>query len=130
MREGHNYNKLLASVLAILMLLLVLIFLSWNKISSTGRFNLIMLLIIFRYVFLVAALILVGLRLLRGLISNGSLIYVVVCALNLAIGFFSSLFYFFHQANIWWLNQTMLNLLFGFLMLLDMFVFVKDKQIS
>ncbi|HVM87905.1 MAG TPA: hypothetical protein VMT76_06930 [Puia sp.] len=127
--KNSNSKYLLAVFFAVSTMLLFLLVL-WKKIGSTGRFNLIIVLIFLRYVFLIAAILSLALRLIRRFLSNSGFIYALVCALNIAIGFFSSIFYFFHEANIWWLNQTLLNLLFGFIMLLDMVIFREGRKIS
>lgn len=111
-------------------ILIATLVLGWKSLGHTLRFNLVILLIALHYVFLFLALLLLLLRLFKFPLSNKGVIYILVCTLNILTGLFSVGFYFFQKTNIWWLNQTLLNLLFGLIMILDMFVFQDKDAIS
>ncbi|HVM86875.1 MAG TPA: hypothetical protein VMT76_01720 [Puia sp.] len=124
-----NKIFLFAFFFSVISLLAALIF-GWNKLGENAHFNLVIILIALRYVLLIAAILLIAFRLLKLSISSNSTLYISISVLNILVGSFSLVFYFFHRVNIWWLNLTLLNLLFGLLMVLDMLVFPRRRTIS
>jgi hypothetical protein len=130
MSKKPFHKNLVFCVSCTVFILLVLLAFYWKFFNSSIRFNLIILMIGTRYLFLYAAVILILLRLLKLYVASNSVAYILASLFNILIGFLTLIFYFFHQSNIWWLNQTLLNLLFGMIMILDIFIFSNGRPLS
>lgn len=69
------------------------------------------------------ALVLGGIALLTRIFKlvkgNSNLFYVLTGTVNLCVGVLCIALYFFHQADMPWLNKCLLNLLIGFLIVAD-----------
>jgi len=125
----YHKKLLLWSSCAVFLLLALLVF-YWKMSGSNAHFNLVVLLIAIRYVLLCTSILLIILRQFKLTVKSINYLYLMASLLNVLIGIFSLIFYFFGRANMWWLNQTMLNWLVGLLMVLDIFIFSKSRPFS
>lgn len=91
-------------------------------------FNVTVIYLFTGYGALLAGILLLFLRGLGVLKSSESLVYVLVYTLNVCIFLLALAMYYTHSLDLPWLNRCLLNLLVGFLMLIDSFLLKKEVK--
>ena len=121
MKQGPFYKNRLLQFLSAAALVPAALFLYRAYLSAAAHFNIVILLMLARHASLSAAILLILSRIFRLTKRNSGYAYPVTSFINVSIGAFCLVFYLSGRANLWWLNQCMLNWLLGLVMAADIF---------
>ena len=121
----HTNRNLLLSILTVIGSIAVSLLVFYPSTSNLGEgFTVAIFYTISRYVFIVAGILAFVLRVLR-VIKNSSYWYIMPAVFNLFIGSLAIFLYLTGKAELFWLNACLINMLIGFVMIVDTYLYSK-----
>jgi hypothetical protein len=119
----HTNRNLLLSILTVIGSMAVSLLVFYPSTSNLGEgFTVAIFYTISRYLFIGAGILVFLLRILR-VVKKSSYWYIMPAVFNLFIGGLAIFLYFSGKAELSWLNACLINLLIGFVMMADTYLY-------
>ena len=123
MKSNSFFDKILVSTFITIVLGFLLFFLFYSSKPGIYFITLDIVCLFLGYELLYSGLIILLLRLLGVIKSNSHLLYVLLGVANICMWSICIVLFYLGKVNMWWLHQSLMNLLIGVLVIGDGLLF-------